>query len=58
MSIILHRDDQQDIELGRAGPAERRKAGVRFVPEERNGHVDRRVQPVGPTTHHIAAMIW
>ncbi len=27
LSIMLHRDDQQDIELGRAGPAERRKAG-------------------------------
>ena len=57
MSIMLHRDDQQDIELGRAGPAERRKAGVGFVPEERNGHA-----AIGEfslsenallTTHHI-----
>lgn len=57
LSIMLHRDDQQDIELGRAGPAERRKAGVGFVPEERNGHA-----AIGEfslsenallTTHHI-----
>ena len=38
VSIVLHSDNHTDIELGRKGPAERRKAGVGFVPEERNGH--------------------
>ena len=56
-SILLHKDRQADIELIRQGPTERRRAGVGFVPEERNGHAAIGELSLSEntllTTHHI-----